>query len=541
MVVLPLAVLCAAFWALRPAASEVGLTVDDRPPPAVRGETENSANGDAGAAVAEKAAVASAGAAKAAADGSVGAVEPAESAVRPDAWVAKVVDSFGRPVAGARVRIRRVLATSFDGDLPLDPNDVLLEEVLTDDAGLLVVDHHAGWRFDVVVEAAGRGRVFVSDHAASDTLVMPEPRDFAGRVVDADQRPVEGALVRIYDGPRDPLEVRTDADGRYVAYGAATAPTLVEVRHRDFSADSQSVRISDEPSANFRLSPGATVSAGVAADGASAAAAPPAQNAAERPSAPDAAAAEPGTAYLFDRWTRTLHERVELDADGRLAFGGLTPGRDYLVAVRRGGRSGEGVFRGGDAFPALPLDVSPELRVAVEDEDGAPLAGASVTLRRFDGLAFDDGPSAYTGADGVAQAPGARSGVRFRIVVYRHGFAAAERRDVTLTAGERRTEVFRLRRAVPFAGVAKGGDGRPLAGALVRVTRNDGLGAPPLFAYAAADGTFAFAGVAEGAVTVLVLTAGYAVEREQRSVGPHGDVGVILVRARDLGRTATRR
>jgi hypothetical protein len=219
----------------------------------------------------------------------------------------------------------------------------------------------------------------------------------------------------------------------------------------------------------------------------------------------------------------------------------LTPGRDYLVAVRRGGRSGEGSFRGGDAFPALPLDVSPELRVAVEDEDGAPLAGAAVTLRRFDGLAFDDAPPTYTGSDGVAQATGARSGVRFRVVVFRHGFAAAERRDVTLTAGERRNEAFRLRRAVPFAGFALGRDGRPLAGALVRVTRNDGFGAPPLFAYAAADGAFSFAGVAEGDVTVLVLTAGYAVERERRVIGPQGDVGVQLLRARDFGRSSTRR
>ena len=441
---------------------------------------------------------------------------------------ARVVGFDGRVLAGVKVRIRRFAETTFDGGLALDSTaeESESETLFSDAEGRIFVQDRAGWRFDVLLETEGFGRVFLSDGAIAGDVTMPEPRDFAGRVVDADGRPVAGATVTIVDGPRDPIVVVTDADGRYQASGAASGSSMVEVRHPNFRVEQVFVRSDASPAVDVALSQGATALVVVGENAASAAGATSALTMTP-------AGTEPGgdsTAYLYDRWTRSLFATETVAPGGVLRFGGLTQGRDYLLSIVGAGRGGETVFRGGSAVPNVALTATGSLEIEVLDPAGYALSGAVCLLRRQDGLSFDETPAVKTDSAGVAAFSGLRSGVAFRVVIYHGDFAVAELRGLSLSSGQAYRASCKLHAEVACAGKVLSTTGLPVTAAAVRITRRDGLFAPPLFAHTDFDGSFRVDGVAAGDVLVLVLAPGFATGREDQSIGSGGRDDLLFVR-----------
>lgn len=456
----------------------------------------------------------------------VTAASTVEAAVEPRWRTARIVGFDGKILSGVNVRIRRFADTTFDGDVVLDPlsEDAVSELVLSDSEGRIFVQDRAGWRFDVVLELDGYGRVFLTDGAIAGEVTMPAPRDFAGRVVDSAGRPVEGATVTVVDGPRDPIVVKTDADGRYRAPGAASGSSMVEVRHPDFRVEQVFVRSEAEPTVDVALNPGAAVAVVVGEQSASSSSLPAAEPTPETSNGSDT------TAYLYDRWTRSLFATETVAADGKLVFSGLTQGRDYLLSIVGSGRGGETVFRGGAEVPEVAFTPTGGLVVEVLDPDGYTLSNAVCLLRRQDGLSFDETPAVKTDGAGVASFPGLRADVSFRVVVYHEDFAVSELRGLKLAAGQNFRAECKLRAEVPCAGRILSTTGEPVAAAAVRITRRDGLFAPPLFAHTDFDGSFRVDGVSSGEVLVLVLAPGYMTGRESMTIGPAGATDLVFVR-----------
>jgi len=145
-------------------------------------------------------------------------------------------------------------------------------------------------------------------------------------------------------------------------------------------------------------------------------------------------------------------------------------------------------------------------------------------------LSYDETPPVKTDGAGIASFPGLRAGVSFRVIVYHEDFAVSELRGLKLSAGQNYRAECKLRAEVPCAGRILSTTGEPVAAAAVRITRRDGLFAPPLFAHTDFDGSFRVDGVSSGEVLVLVLSPGYMTGREGMTIGPAGASDLLFVR-----------
>jgi RNA polymerase sigma factor (sigma-70 family) len=209
---------------------------------------------------------------------------------------------------------------------------------------------------------------------------------------------------------------------------------------------------------------------------------------------------------------RTDALRRFTDGDGRARFVGLTPG-EYVV--RAHGRNGPGarlaVEASQVAMRELLLRGGYRLDGVVVDAVGAPVGGA--TIENAQGATTGTGAHAVatTAADGTFVLrhcpPASLFGARAP------GFAASKLHYVrgSLGGASLRIELREIGGSVD--GIVVDPDGRPIAGAVVRVgsgqceeLRSTAQGAPPLPAQAisAADGSFATCGVPVGTQPVMV-------------------------------------
>jgi hypothetical protein len=138
----------------------------------------------------------------------------------------RVVDLFGAPVAGARVRARLAGGggdSHFDAVLAPPDAARVLAEGFTDDAGTLELgplDGLAGAFYDVEAGRAGYAheRVrWIDDPGASVEVVLHPGAALEGRVVDGTLQPLAGARLRAVPFPSDrdfpALEVESDPSG----------------------------------------------------------------------------------------------------------------------------------------------------------------------------------------------------------------------------------------------------------------------------------------------------------------------------------------
>lgn len=196
---------------------------------------------------------------------------------------------------------------------------------------------------------------------------------------------------------------------------------------------------------------------------------------------------------------------------------------------------------------------SQHLEGVVRDDDGWPVAGATVVAGKFGG-GKPNHRIGKTGADGRFDlAPDERSAHLQYVVAYKEGLAAASFFDPLVRSRVEDGEiVLRLRKPVMFKGVVKDGKGKPIAGAVVKLRHAkyrdpDGktvgfnviehivLGTPLESVFRAtsdAQGGFVFGVLPDAAQASLVVkAAGMGEYNTMNRPGPNGQFDYLQVAA----------
>lgn len=354
-----------------------------------------------------------------------------------------------------------------------------------------------------------------------------------GQVVDGAGRPVAGAQVRAValdsqrDGIEPPVERRTGKDGRFRLEGFPAGTALVlEASAEGFA-----------PSVVRTM-----VEAGAAGEGAAAKGKP-----------------RPPLRIVLGRGS-TLTGRV-VDPQGqpaggaevvlspfftpetmfRLAFGDLThtvttdpKGR---FRIERLGGGGFQVWAEHPSFAAAPrqrieipekpaeialgdvrLVAAAFLEGRVTDERGAPVAGASVTLRPVDGdfMAFHEGPPVepvQTGADGQFRSGHVAAGTRVNVSVEHPGYVDAHAPGVEVPRAEPLLVTLQAGRSL--SGRVVDPSGKPVAGARLTPSPETGLGSFAIQSLRGprtesdGSGRFLLDGLSPGPLALWVMAEGY--------------------------------
>jgi len=288
-----------------------------------------------------------------------------------------------------------------------------------------------------------------------------------GVVLAPDGAPVPDALVRIGNGRMDvieasyqggaplPVQVRTDAEGRFHAVGIAPGPQPVMVRAIGFApwAGTCEVAANQTVQIPIRMSAGVTCVGIVrGSDGAPA-------------SKVDVRVGEQG---------EFLQLRARTAEDGTFTLADLPVGEtDLTVRTRDLGKGAARVHgdAGATVHCELQLSTGLSLRGRVLDESGAPVAGAwldfvsEVAAERWIG-------SSYTDAEGRFTVVNCPEGLLMLVDARATGIVPMERRGIDPRAGDLLLEV--KRETAPHAhivGKVVGPDGEPCAGNVVDAWR----------------------------------------------------------------------
>lgn len=408
----------------------------------------------------------------------------------------RVLDERQRPIRGATVAVARSL-----GPGALDESG----DTVTDARGAYELSDVASGGHALVMQVAATGfatrRVTMPPLRPGEARVQPialeSAADLRVRVVDAEGRPLPGALVEVYglcDGAL--LGGRTtDAEGRtrvegcsltrsYRVMAKAPGHCIGTVAEADAS---RVVEVRLEPSYSLR---GWIV------------------NEAGLPQAGTVRARRDN-----DREVVIDEREVAADATGAFRFDDLPPGPVTLVV---------------DAPDHATADVGPlvvgrdmkEVSVRLErgvtwtgrlvDAAGAPISGARVRnpeMTRATGRARGGrGPCAVSDARGAFEIPRVPAGAA-GVIVEREGAAPAFLR-VTETAAPSPTRdvgVLRLDGTAALRGVVLDGRGQPIEGAAVSLAGGLTVDAAAPAARTSADGSFLIAGVSPGRYALDVV------------------------------------
>lgn len=323
------------------------------------------------------------------------AAEQSATTHAPPGLPVRVLDAAGQPVEGARLLVlshgaseeRARTDARGAASVPLTPPDLgsLGVPATSERVALLAVaDGHAAAPLWHVAEPLVRSEPLVI------TLGGPA-RPLAGKIVDALGAPVAGAAVAWYE-PLARLEAvpagdfpgpvaqttTTAADGRFVLPHLPGPGATLLVQAAGFASSSLALQHFDGE-LTLVLYPGATVTGRVLrADG--------------RPASDVRVASEP--LHKCSEWSsnvpghdltrRGFPEVTRTDADGRYRLEHLTPGARLLWAGDEGGAASASfkLEEGGSEEWNPILGEGHALRLRLEDEEGVPLAGWQVVLRR---------------------------------------------------------------------------------------------------------------------------------------------------------------
>lgn len=451
-----------------------------------------------------------------------------------------VLSSDGRPVAGATARLVPVRGdTRWRGPRPprLPGEDAAEPAGTTDADGRFVVEHLLPGRYDLLVAAAGHAPLRVPGVEVPEppedgdlgTVYLEPGAEIAGRVVDANGRPLAGVKVRRYPrdalsglpplpGPEEHAALTTGDDGRFAI--------------RDLPAGSSSDLMFDAPGYTQE-----TVS-GVAAP-------------TERPLLVELAAAATVAGRVVDgfgeglagitvqampdeagpRGRRRFDARVAVDRtdeDGLFEIENVPPGAVRLSASGGGFRPGE----------ATGLELSPGERhdgVRIELERGGTLTGSvlapdgrplpDATVRVSPNLVWG-GIEGRTDGDGRYRLPGLPEGV-LQVRADHPDFVAAVR-EITAGDGEIQLDL-QLGSGHRVGGRVVDDGGSPIAGARVMLggQANRNLLRP---ARTRADGRFEIDGVAPGWWRISASKEGWVQAEEAPRIEVDGPVSGVELR-----------
>ena len=417
----------------------------------------------------------------------------------------KVSTIDGEPIADASVSIY------LTEEMFLEENQRASVSVRTDEDG----EFHSGpvrsGTAEIVVQATGYPRWVSDDLVLHDgktldgvEIVLAEPSEVSGRIVDTAGRPIEGVQVSFFSAQRPPERSRAESD----AEGWFVAPTLSTGREYRWSASHPDFRdLRGDPFVlhvdvdlgTIELEAGLTLPGRVVT--------PTAQ--------PLSSATVVLERRLEGHWT-TEGERTVVDVDGTFAFSGL-PAGEFRVAVKARGwaakKSEPAHLAEGAGVPdvVVVLGGGPDLAGGVVDDRGLPVVGARVTaghrtvkeattytdaVGQFSFGGFGDNPTLlrahYRGSTSATRV--AHPGTPAELVLQRDGSVSGRVRDVRTGGPVTPLRIFLDDRAGPRYG----------SGA---VFRNPG-------------GSFVFTDVAPGKWFLTVYSPGYVPREVELAVRP---------------------
>lgn len=443
----------------------------------------------------------------------------------------RVVDSAGRPVAGADVwavpsdaggfrrgSTREQTLTSTDGTFHLP-------ELETDTPYTLHArrDGHAPGLVELAAPADG------PTGGALDPveIVLPDASAAFGRVVDFDENPVAGAevslapvvetsdifaLLRANSAAAGDHQATTDAEGRFEIGDLPSGRFDLTASARRFAPLTvPGVELAEDRSrvdlGTLLLEPGLTLEGQVV-------------DPQGRPVAEADVRSEPGNGLGLRRRSRRRADDspdATTGPDGRFVVGDLARGVPMTLTIRRKGYGGTDLA--GIELPleeplTVVLEPSSILSGEVVDTDGQGIEKAGILARggaapgpRSRGGSFTRGES---GADGRFTVEGVAPG-RVTVSVMADGYLEQEK-EVEVIAGEDRDDLrFALEPGATITGRVVDASGRPLAEARLRVVSD----APPFgfrgasSAESDADGVYLLAGVPAGEQSVAAEHEGH--------------------------------
>lgn len=330
-----------------------------------------------------------------------------------------VVDpESGEPIRDATIAGSRHVAEtkgwSTKLDLVSDPTTLAALGVPPPHDGVYLLSKAGSHRNTAIISAPGRAtRGFVlpavtAPERASFTAKLPREVGYAGRVVDAEGRPVPGAKVNLH--PPDDLRVelpdrdeRTGEDGRFRFGGLTHGDWDATVSARGFvTLGPERVPLREKeplPDAEFVLQPGATLAGVVTHDGVPAGGG---EVLAQSKAALDSLRVKRAANQPVPKEERPVVYKTDVAAEGTFRIESL-PAGEYVVSGPPGVELVVALAAGETVNVTLPARARPKIRGRVLDAQGV-VAGASVgvadvTLPSF--LDFDGSALETAGPDGT--------------------------------------------------------------------------------------------------------------------------------------------
>jgi hypothetical protein len=353
---------------------------------------------------------------------------------------------------------------------------------------------------------------------------VAKPAVLEGVVADERGAPVANALVLVRLLNRDSapaLSLRTDSKGAFRQPLDRTGLVTVRVE-ADGLAPATLDRVRSDAPLRLTLLRGGAIH-GVVRDGQSKEPLPDAVVQARQAGAVDA---------LWEPRAGVVETRT--DKSGRFSVAGLGAGAHTVSAVARGFGRAERPFVKVGSNIELFLFSGATLVGRIADQDGRPVAGASVWPSR-EGVFISQGAlrPVVTDTQGSFEVAGLDSGV-YSVVVVHRDHAPGVLFGIAVNRGEEVRADVTIVRGARLAGRLVDPERRPVAGA-VEVVEIDGRPAPAsarqlLRHETGGDGRFIMTHAPRAALALLVRAAGYAPQRVDASVGERDvDLGEVVL------------
>jgi hypothetical protein len=431
----------------------------------------------------------------------------------------RAVDARGAPIPGVAITAagRRVPYEVFD-------RDPAAARAVSDAAGRFVLrglTAAPAWELTATRHGYHAARATVAAGGEAHLALAPA-RAAHGAVVDLDERPLAGVVVTVRPAagaPGEPVTATTGDDGRFALAALPAERVDLEARRSGFAPRRvPGVAVPAGEGATdlgtLVLVPGATIAGGVA-------------DAAGRP----LAGVEVWLAEVGRRPSPALAESLRReppaassDAAGRFAVADLAAGTRRHVLLARSGYLPAWV-PGVAAPPAEPLAVvlapASRIRGRVEDEEGRPVAAASVRLAPappppgtvgVEPMRAENSAEVRSERDGGfvfdEVAPGA-----VLVEAQAEGFLHTEPVELRVPEGGEPADVrLVLDRGARLSGLVTSDGGEPVAGAVLRVAAARGA--------SDAEGRYRIAGVPLGIQALLVAHPDYRMLTRELDVQP---------------------
>lgn len=404
----------------------------------------------------------------------------------------RVRDAAGRPAMDGEVDLLPVLEPA--GRIPA-PREAMLDA----EGRVVIADLAVTSRFRLLIRVAGSAPRVLSDVQPSGAEVeidLDAGLRVEGRVIDPDERPIEGVRVTVHQRPPGFEKVaivshgQTDRDGQFSVGGLLPAPAVWRFEKTGRATAGRETDLGDGNPSPLEVS----LEAGRSIKGRVTMASAPVEEATVQ-----ARGAASGTTT---------------DPAGLFQLDGLPAGSVTLdVSSNQSRPRAVTVPDPLDHDLLVELEPGGELAGIAMDAWGAPVPGVVVAVRDDAGrTTFGEGDGA-----GVFQSSGLAPG-RVNVTIEANGFVAVQRTVMLTTGTTRDLGEIVLQHGLSLEGwVVAEVDGAPLAGVQVEVSRADRpdanverLFAPPRQARTDPEGRFVLAGLTEGIYDLLATRAGAA-------------------------------